>query len=90
MLEKEQAELAKKAEAELVRHVLELEDAKDAALRELRLATEEKTQAAIKKIEAEYRQKGSYLEKTFADNRILWGDKIFYDVLYGRSGPGES
>ena len=86
MLEKEKADMAKKAEEELTRRVLELEDAKNAKLCELRQNTEKKTSAAITKIEAEYEQKRSDLVKIFADNRRTWVDKIFYDVLYEPTG----
>ena len=82
MLEKEQAELTKSAEVELTKRVLELNDSKNMALKKLRLATEEKTLATIAKIDAEYKQKGSDLVKTFAKNRTIWGDTIFHDVLH--------
>lgn len=82
MMEKEQADLAKKAETELAQRVLELENAKNANLEKLRHSTQEKTLAAIAKIEAEYKQKGSDLVKIFAENRTIWVDKIFNDVLY--------
>jgi len=86
MLEKEKADMAKKAEDELTRRVLELEDAKNAKLCELRQTMEEKNLAAITKIEAEYEQKRSDLVKIFADNRKTWVDKIFYDVLHEPTG----
>jgi len=85
MLEKEKIDMAKKAEAELTRRVLELENVKNAKLYELRQATEEKTLATITKIEAEYEHKRSELVKTFADNRKTWGDNIFHDVLHETS-----
>ena len=82
MLEKEQAQLAKKAEAELAQRILKLNEIKNAELDKLRLATEEKTLATITKIDAEYKEKGSDSVKIFTKNRITWGDKIFRDVLY--------
>ena len=85
ILEKEQAEISAKTEAEVAQRVAEMENAKNLALQEHIEATNDKTLSAIAKLTAEYKQKGSELIKIYTANRSLWEEKIFNDVLHGQS-----
>ena len=80
-LEKEQAQLAKKAEEDLQLHMAALESEKNEAIQRLATQTEKDAGTIIAKIQADYKRKGSELIHAFAINHNTWRDKITRDVL---------
>jgi len=81
-LEKDQATASKKAEDNLATKITRLEEENAAAIRELFHKTEAQTAIEIERIKADYRQRGSELQKAFAANRTIWVEKIINEVLF--------
>jgi len=81
-IEKEQAYMAKKADADLQARLSLLEQEKDAKIHGFSQALERETAESIAKIQAEYELKESTLISAFASNRNRWKDEIVDRVLF--------
>ena len=81
-LEKEQALLTKKAEADLSLRMTMLKSEKERAAERLTQQAEKNASETIAKIQAEYKQKESELTQAFATSGNAWKKQIAHQVLH--------
>jgi len=82
-IEKENAQLTKRAQENLLKKTAAIEESGAERIRRIVNETESHTAARIAQIQEEYRAKTAAFEKDFMAKREALRGKIFHDVLRG-------